>query len=369
MKINYTFIIVPLILAINCFLRAQDEGSTNAVLPEVKIAGTQLQKIHSAIDGQDYDLYINLPRNYNDTTKTFPVLYVLDGQWDFPLVSALYGSQYYDGFVPAMVVVGITWSGANANYDSLRARDFTPASINNSPQYGNAPKFLQFIKNELIPFVESKYRVTKDRALVGSSFGGLFTLYTLFNETNLFDKYILTSPALAFDNGIIYKYEQEYADKNKDLPVRLYIGIGQYEDVSILHKFEDKLKSRNYKNLNMKVEVIESTGHSGAKAYGFTKGLQYVYQKPSIKVDPEILKQYAGNYGMAPNFIIKVEIEGNHLIATEPGGTKITLYAESNENFYAKGIYLLGHFIKDSAGKVTGIQVEQYAGSTFIKKL
>ncbi len=369
MKLNLTTLALLLVFVYAVMVPAQSENNSGKKLPEVGILGTQLRTIHSAIVGRDYDLYINLPQNYSDTTKSFPVLYVLDGQWDFTLLTALYGSQYYDGFVPSMIVVGITWSGANANYDSLRARDFTPTEINNMPIYGNAPKFLQFIKNELIPYVASKYRVTKDRALVGSSFGGLFTLYTLFTETNLFDKYILTSPALTFDNGIIYKFEKEYAEKNSDMPVRLYMGIGQYEDVSILRKFEETLENRHYKNLKMKMEVIESTGHSGAKAYAFTKGLQFAYQKPAIKVDPDILKQYAGSYGMAPNFIVKIEIEDGNLVVSQPGSPRITLYAASDNDFYAKGMFLKGHFEKDAEGKVTGIHVQQYTGSIFIKKL
>jgi predicted alpha/beta superfamily hydrolase len=50
----------------------------------------------------------------------------------------------------------------------------------------------------LIPFIESKYRAAKnDRTLMGSSYGGLFTLYAMFHETALFQRYVLTSPALA----------------------------------------------------------------------------------------------------------------------------------------------------------------------------
>ena len=77
--------------------------------PQVEILGTQLQHLNSAIVGQEYDLYVNLPRGYRDTTKTFPVVFLVDGQWDFPLVQAIFGEQYYDGFVPAAIMVGITW--------------------------------------------------------------------------------------------------------------------------------------------------------------------------------------------------------------------------------------------------------------------
>lgn len=165
--------------------------------PQVEIAGTQLLHLTSAIVGQEYDLYVNLPRGYQDTTRKFPVIFVLDAQWDFPLAQAIFGQQYYDGFVPAAILVGITWGGVNPNYDILRARDFTPTNIKQMPVTGGAPKFLRFIKDELVPYVESTYRATKNgRTLMGSSFGGLFTLYALFHETALFDHYILTSPSV-----------------------------------------------------------------------------------------------------------------------------------------------------------------------------
>ncbi len=351
-------------------LRSQTESKAEKTLPEVSIQGTKMMTFHSAIVDQDYDLYINLPGNYSDTTKKFPVLYVLDGQWDFTLAQSLYGQQYYDGFVPAMIVVGITWGGKNPDYDNLRARDLTPTSSNMGNKYGNAPKFLECIKKEIIPLVESNYRVDKsNRALMGSSFGGLFTLYAMLKETNLFNRYMLTSPAVNWDNGIIYTYEKEYSEKNTSLPVRLFIGWGSYEDQTVFQKFVDVLKSRNYKDFNLSTYEVQGCGHSGAKAYGFTKGFQFLYEKPSIIVDTTILQQYAGDYEIAPNMIVKLNVEDGHLVAHEPSGIKIILYSESDSDFYAKGIFLTGHFVKDQNGKVTGISVEQYNGKMFIKKL
>src|SRR6266700_1524516 len=71
---------------------AQDNSTTR----KVEIPNTRVLQLNSAIVGQEYTLHINLPGNYSDSTKTFPVLYLLDGQWDFPLLSALYGEQYFD---------------------------------------------------------------------------------------------------------------------------------------------------------------------------------------------------------------------------------------------------------------------------------
>ena len=346
------------------------QENKNSSVPEaVPILGTQLLHINSSIVNQEYDLYINLPRNYSDTSKIFPVLFLVDAQWDFPLVQSLYGEQYYDGFVPSIVVVGITWGGKNPNYDILRQRDLTPSLVQATQPSGNASKFLESIKKEIIPFVESKYRVTKDRALMGSSLGGLFTLYALFNETNLFSRYVLTSPSLSWGNGILYKIEKSFSEKNTSLPAKLFMGIGGYEDVLTLQKFTDLLRERKYKGLDIEFRPIEGNGHSGSKAEGYTRGLQFVYQRPTVKLDKSILEQYTGAYELFVVSSIKIAMENDQLVAITPDNNKITMHAETEKDFFLKGQYLFVHFVKDDSGKVTGFNLETFGGKQFIKKI
>ena len=339
--------------------------------PPVPILGTQLLTIHSAIVGRDYDLYINLPRHFNDTTRSFPVLYVLDAQWDFPLVNAVFGEQYYDGFVPGIVTVGITWGGTNPNYDSLRARDLTPTNVKGNPSSGNAPKFLDFIKKELIPYIDTRFRtVSNDRALMGSSLGGLFTLYAMFHETALFDRYVLTSPALGWDNGILATYEKEYAAKNTRLPGKLFMAMGSYEGgVAEFQKFVNGLKARNYQDLDLQSKIIEGIGHSGTKAEGYTRGLQSVYGRPSLAVAPALLKAYAGKYRLNPEVQFGISQEDNRLVLMAPDSSRIPLFAQTDRDFYAKGMYLFIQFQKTDEGKITGAHVELYQGEMQLTKI
>jgi hypothetical protein len=339
-------------------------------LPKVEIPNTQLLKITSAIVGQEYDLYIHLPRNYGSKDQKYPVLYLLDAQWDFPLVTAIFGEQNYDGFVPELIIAGITWGGKNPNHDSLRARDLSPTNIRQLPQSGNAPKFLDFIKKELIPFIESKYRAAKDdRTLMGSSLGGLFTLYTLFHETELFNRCVLTSPALGWDNEIIYAHEKNYAAKKSQLPVRVFMAVGDLEDVSGFQKFVDRLKARNYAGLALHSRILENTGHSGTKAEGYARGLQAVFARPPLTIAPAILAQYVGIYQLNPEVKINVSIEADHLVAQGPDNRKLVLHAETEKVFYVPGQYLFVHFKKDEMGKITGFQLERFAGEAFAKKI
>jgi len=177
-----------------------------AQYPRVDIPGSETRKLTSSIvNGQEYELQILLPNGYQNATKKYPVVYLMDSQWDFPLVKCLYGEQYYDGFIPEMIIVGVTWGGINPNPDSLRVRDYTPSKEARQPQSGGADKFLSFMKNELFPFVETNYRADeKSRTLMGCSLGGLLTLYTLFTHTDMFNGYVAASPAFGWDREIIY---------------------------------------------------------------------------------------------------------------------------------------------------------------------
>ena len=352
-------------------LYAQRNNSMNVASPppQVEIPNTQLQKMTSTIVGQEYDLYIHLPRNYGSKEQKYPVLYLLDAQWDFPLVTAIFGQQFYDGFLPGIVIVGITWGGKSPNHDSLRARDLTPTSATTLPQSGGAPKFLAFIKKELIPFIESQYRVTDDRTLMGSSFGGLFTLYALFNETELFHRYVLTSPAVGWDNEVIYTYEKNYAEKKPRLPIKLFMTVGELEEVSGFQKFVAHLKARKYKGLSLQTKILENTGHSGTKAEGYTRGLQAVFARPSLKLSRDILAQYIGTYQLNPQVEIKVVEESGRLMALGPNNTKLLLHAETENDFYIPGQYLFAHFKKDATGSITGFQLEQFFGDVFLQKI
>jgi predicted alpha/beta superfamily hydrolase len=339
--------------------------------PRVEIPGTQVLTLSSSnVPGQEYALQIALPRGYSDTTRTFPVAYILDGQWDFALVQALYGEQFYDGFVPDVILVGITWGGTNPNVDSLRARDFTPTHNDQLPQSGGASRFLAFIKGELIPFVEARFRASRnDRILMGSSFGGLFTLYAMFHETELFHRYIAPSPALGWNGDALFADEKAFAASTSQLPAKLYMTIGEYEDVPRFERFVGQLKSRTYAGLDLQTRVLENTGHSGSKAEGYTRGLQHVFARPSLNIDATVLNQYRGTYQVDPHMRVTFFVDQGRLMGKAPDGPAVVLHAESEKDFYVKGQYMFLHFKKNEAGTVSGFQMELFGGTQFVKKV
>jgi predicted alpha/beta superfamily hydrolase len=259
--------------------RAQSRPDANP-LAKVTIAGSEVRTMKSTSTGRDYDLYIHIPSSYNqDKTKKYPVLYILDGQWDFKLMDSVLGGLVYDKFVPEMIMVGITYSGENPNYDSLRAMDYTPTAIQDAKGSGDASKFLKFLKTELIPFMEANYRSDSSRrVLQGSSLGGLFTLYAMLTDPGLFSGYIAASPAVSYGDRYAFKQEAEYAKGHRDLAAKLYLAVGESEQLSApVQEFMKTLKAHDYKGLKLETRVIEGERHAGNKPETFNRGLRFVF--------------------------------------------------------------------------------------------
>jgi predicted alpha/beta superfamily hydrolase len=366
------FIVAACVLS-TASLRSQTGSEPRPPTHKVEMLDTEARQLTSTIAGQEYDLWINLPWDYRTTTKTFPVVYVLDAAWDFPLVAGLLPGQNDDGLVPELIVVGITWGGATPNYDTLRMRDFTPTKSGPVyPDSGNGPRFLAFLRQELIPFIDAQYRTTKgDRGLVGSSAGGLFGLYALFHDTGLFNRYVLTSPNFGWDNGVAVGYEPEYAKTHASLPVNLFLGLGELEGGKI-PQFQDfiaTVKSRNYQGLKLDTMLIPDSGHSSNRAEGFLKGLRAVYAPAPLAVDPRVLDTYVGSYrGTGPGTTILRE--GPRLFFVAPDGGRFPLNALTPTDFSVRGIQLLLRFKTDEHGQVTGYDAERPGRSPqFIAKV
>jgi predicted alpha/beta superfamily hydrolase len=261
-------------------LPAATPAATDGSILPVTLPGTELRPLHSTHTGRDYDIYVKLPDSYDSGDRAYPTLYVLDGQWDFKLLDSIQGGLFYDGFTPEMLIVGITYSGADADYETLRAMDYTPVTETFVSGSGDAPKFYDFIERELIPFIESSYRADPSyRVLMGSSYGGLFTLYALFRQPELFQGYLSASPAVPYGNRFVYNQEAEYAAARDDLPVRLFLSVGSIEQLAYpVEEFAGILEARDYEGLAMEYRVIEGERHAGNKPEAYNRGLRFIFE-------------------------------------------------------------------------------------------
>lgn len=269
---------------------------TNAQVAEeqitpVTLSRTETHKIISEINGATYPIFISLPGSYNNTDKTYPVVFMLDGYSSFGIVTQMAKLLAFNKELPELIIVGISSEGGSKEFNYNRARDYTPTYIAPEnipvstrgmlPISGGAEKFLGFIEKELIPFVESKYRFTPgDRTLIGHSLGGLFVSYSLFERTELFNRYVLISPVLFWDNNFMLKKEKEFFEKGGSLNVKVYSSVGSLEQSEFLESwksFFDSLMLHNYEGLKLKTEIAENETHYTIIPHLVTRGLINVF--------------------------------------------------------------------------------------------
>ncbi|GAB2978890.1 hypothetical protein GCM10027049_13140 [Mucilaginibacter puniceus] len=250
--------------------------------PKVELKRTQIYTLQSRVNNQKYDLYVRLPNGYEefDGDRTYDVLYILNGQWDFGLMLSIYGSCQYDGLLPEMILIGIGWTGQETDEEAqkLSMRDYS-AFVADGQLRGGAPEFLNVLENEIIPFVENKFATNDNKYLSGSSIAAWFALFTAFYNPQLFSKYILSSPVTSFANGLIFYFEELFSKDATDLDAYIYISYGELEPNQPIKDFIKTLNNRRYKSLKIIEEEISAVGHAGNKPIGYTKGLVQAFKQ------------------------------------------------------------------------------------------
>ncbi|MFS1522799.1 alpha/beta hydrolase [Microbulbifer sp. 2304DJ12-6] len=253
-----------------------------------EIKNSEIFSISSSVLGRKYDIYIKVPHDYSNTEnekKTYPVLYLNDGPHTFKVASGVTHFRSMD----KAIVVGISFAhGENGQFS--RVRDLTPEHDKSWKSYktGGALEYLAFIESEVLPFVEGKYRVDpQKRILAGHSLGGSFGTWVFLTKPELFSSYILTSPSLWWKGDAIFETEEHYAASNKHLKINIFYATGSLETpengmkqmVSGQKKFVSRLRSRNYKGLNLQDEIVQGTDHYSTFPVGLAKGLRWIYQE------------------------------------------------------------------------------------------
>ena len=203
---------------------------------------------------------------------------------------------------------------------------------------------------------------------MGCSLGGLITLYALFTHTELFTGYVAASPAIGWGREVIYQYEKTFFEKKPTQSARVYMTIGEVErSVPGFERFSKFVMDRNYTTVSVKSKILENTGHSGTKSETFGRGLQYVFEKPKLKLDATVLNKYVGTYETPNGNKVELKNENNQLALYFTPTFKYTLFAAAETDFYSNNEFFNMHF-KTSNGIVEGFQLDRYGNSQFIKK-
>jgi len=239
--------------------------------------GEQLT-FHSQILDQDRVLNIYLPASFHpDSAQLYPVIYLLDGSMDEDFLHIVglvqFGSYPWINMLPESIVVGIS------NID--RKHDFTfPTTIQEDkkdfPTTGGSAAFIECLANEIQPLIEKNFPVDGTSTIIGQSLGGLLATEILLKKPDLFNRYMIVSPSLWWDEESLLKQQLLEPLKTKEI----YIAVGKEgevmeNDARALHTL---LGASNYAPSRLYFSYFPEHDHGDILHQAIYQGFQTLFQ-------------------------------------------------------------------------------------------
>lgn len=264
-------------------------GAFAASAAPLSLPDTRVESISSKVNGVRYKLYVGLPSDYAAKPERYPVLYLLDADYSFPIARTIVKHLSERKRLRPVIVVGIACDGCDRyeskEYRVNRTRDYTPrfwASDGYSPEIqkvsGGGPKFLEFLRTELFPWMDAHYRtIPGDRAITGHSYGGLFANWVLVTAPSTFSRYIIVSPSLWYADRFLFDVKPAAR-----LPhTRVYMAVGAAEGngghdmVADLRRMAAQLESDGA--LEVHHDVFEGENHDSVFPTAVSHGIRFVF--------------------------------------------------------------------------------------------
>ncbi|MNM65601.1 Ferri-bacillibactin esterase BesA [compost metagenome] len=260
-----------------------------------EVLGSEVWDVPDPVSGRDYQVFVALPAGYADNPdKRYPVLYVSDADYAFPLVWQMARRLNIEGRkIDDFILVGLSYAKGEGGMQSRR-RDYTPTvnGPSSSPAdavHGGAADYITYLETQALPFVAQRYRSDESRRIfLGHSYGALLGTQLLLERPQLFSAYILGSPSYWFDKQVMER-RLAAAGKAAEVPVRAYMYVGEYE--SIQHggdadmvidaqRMSGLLRAHGGEALQLKLDVLNDEDHLSVAPRGFMHGLKYVLAAP-----------------------------------------------------------------------------------------
>ncbi|HYJ80398.1 MAG TPA: alpha/beta hydrolase-fold protein, partial [Longimicrobiaceae bacterium] len=208
------------------------DGTPRPVPASTARAGVSILDSAFAIPelGRTRRVWLYLPPDYHTSTRTYPVLYMHDGQNVFDAATAFAGEWGVDEALDSLHALGDPGAIVVAvdNGGQRRLDEYSPWR---NARYGGGEgdEYVDFLVNTLKPYVDSHYRTRPDRlntGIAGSSMGGLISLYAALKHPEVFGRAGVFSPALWFADSL-YAHARRARPHRPD--PRLYFVTGALE--------------------------------------------------------------------------------------------------------------------------------------------
>lgn len=254
----------------------------------VTLPRTEQLHFTSPVNDVEYRLLVSIPRDFDASEATYPVLYLLDADYSFAIARNVVEHLVDRGDLPPLVVVSIGYAGevTQHSYRMHRSRDYTPVRSDDAgygPEYravtGGGPEFLRTIEEHVVPGIEARYRGNGERVLVGHSYGGLFAVWSWLTRPDLFDTVIAVSPSLWFDGHRVLRTVEQTTPVDGQ---RLYAMVGDREVnqrwnmVDDLRRLEALLTDTA---ADIRIDVADDETHNSVFPRALTNGLRWIWPR------------------------------------------------------------------------------------------
>ena len=263
---NYTFTGVPQVINLT-ILSWEDLGgntTTSTAAANVEILNTAFYMPQLETSRK---IWLYLPPDYYTSTKTYPVLYMEDGQNLFDNATSFAGEWQVDETLNTLfeqgdygaIVVGIE-NGPE------RLNEYSPWVNSQYNAGGKGDEYMDFVAETLKPYMDNNYRTKSApefNALIGSSMGGLISFFGACEYPNQFEKAGILSPSF----WLALNDEKEYITNNTNdiSKLKMYFVAGQNESksmVSDINTIKNLLITKGMNDLNAKTKFDSYGTHS-----------------------------------------------------------------------------------------------------------
>ena len=252
-----------------------------------------IDSLHSHILGEERKIWIYLPEGAKDTSKRFPVIYLLDGDGNFATVAGI--ARYLTGSLtgPEVIIVGIP------NTD--RMRDLTPTHSlldlwgHQDPSLkttGGGEKFTAFIQKELMPHIDSLYPAAPFKMLIGHSLGGLTVMNIAIHHAGMFNAYIAIDPSMWFDRQKLLNQARAVFRQKNYSGKSLYLGVANTmpEGMDTLQVRSDTNPgSSHIRSILQLKDILQSDGKSDGLNFS------YAYYRNDDHGSVPLITEYDGS--------------------------------------------------------------------------
>ncbi len=278
---------------------------------------------YSKILDEDREVRIQLPTHYDvNIDQNYPVLYLLDGSSNLSHTSGMLDFLVGHGQAPQLIIVAIT--------HKQRSLELTPTHISEKEfPSGGGEKFLDYIEQELMPYINKNYRTEPFNLIVGHSLGGLLVMHSMVSRPNLFQAHFAYSPSLHWDNNAVVKQAKKFLTETKRFNNFLYMNMGN-EGSELGDDYGLAMR-------NGAIEITNLLNKSSPEGFRFRTD---IFEQENHQTTP-IIGQFHAYRSLYPDWVLPWQ-------SAESGLTKIKQHYQMLTNRYGYPILPAEHVINEA---------------------